>query len=739
MRTRSLVLTLAVAAATTPVLGHAETPVSQARSVEPVVLSGAQFASWSAGPDLTAREPQTPTEYDTADLQQYLPEPLQSDCYRPGEQTNPYDDADNGDHSCVQESRLPRNPNVGADVDRLLGYAWDGDSFEQIPFQVDERFVRYLTNNRSGFAFYSGVDQDTSYAYDREGFRYTSDAWLQGGGHANPNNGGDVCEARPAPGTQIIDGYGTTPDPVVGLDDNDELVFMWSDAADAAPVDAPLPDGIASSYEVAVADPSDPSNVAFAYVMLAEPDGPTPAFDASNGYVRYERDANADMFVYSQSSYDGYGAAPKGPYCDLNGNVVARADGRRQGDMPASPTDPLGRAVEQRRPLDTAWVKTPTYHFRYDGRWLMTQIKISPDGTGLDAEPNLGDDVVDQWKARAFQQRPGGETPCCGYEEEVNNWGGSSILMGERWGPVRAIRTAWGADSSTNNVKTEIFYRDEIRAGDALRVHVIPPADGIYIQWDYNAGKVSTYYNPFVPSGVAIDGKNDEVFGNTNVHVASDRIQITDEDPIPVIGPQDITVPLQGGDPNRCDIAGESGICNDLDFADPTFSGPAGPLNWEQITGPNGTLVTRWSIREHTAGDGYIAIAQPYYRDDACFDDGTGSDPGPHLRSRGVDSGEFATYTDETGTHARVCWDPSDGIPPSDPALARKYWQGDIGTHGLHIQLIADSDNAQLTVPVTEMMMEQRIVAIGGLQPNVGDAYGRASDLPLVARVRVRP
>src|SRR5439155_664088 len=86
--------------------------------------------------------------------------------------------------------------------------------------------------------------------------------------------------------------------------------------------------------------------------------------------------------------------------------------------------------------------------------------------------------------------------------------------MGWRAGPVRVIRATWGADSSTNNVRTETFYRDEVRTNDDLRVHVIPPADGIYSQWDFNAGKVSTYYNPYVPNGVPVDGKNDEVFGN---------------------------------------------------------------------------------------------------------------------------------------------------------------------------------------------------------------------------------
>jgi len=733
MRVRTFAALIALLAVVAPA-AQAEppaNPVAQARSVEPVVMTGAQFPSWSAGPDPALREPQTPTNYETFDLQQYLPAELRSDCYQTTEHPNPYDWSDNGDHNCYQSSRVPANPLEGADVSRLLAYRWDAqaNAFTPIPFQVDEVFTRYISNNVSGFAFYSGVDEETTYAFDREPFHYTWDAYL--------DESGDPCESRPRPGSPMHGGKATTVDPVKGLDDNDELVFMASDAGTQAPLGTAMPSGLESTYVVKVADPSNALSASYVYIALATPDGPRAAFDATNGYVRYVRDANAGMFVYSQSSYDGYGAAPKGPYCDLNGTIVTTP--RDDDDVPAAPPPPNGWAVEQRRPLDTAWVKTPRYWFRYDGRWLMTGLRISPDNSGLSEPPNLGPDVIDQWKARAFQQRPGGETPCCGYEEEVNNWGGSSILFGERVGAVRAIRAAFGADSSTNNVKTEIFYRDEIRFGDKLRVHVIPPADGIYVQWDYNAGKVATYYNPWTPpKGATIDGVNDEeVFGNTNMHVAQDRIEVRDDDDIPVVGPQHAAVPLAGGDPNRCDFGGESGICNDLDFADPFFSGPAAAVNWEQVSGPYGSVVTRWQVRKHTGGDAYALIAQPYYRDDSCFDDGTGSDPGPHLNSRAVDDGPFGTYVDPRDglTKPRVCWTPADG-DPSDPSVGdgrpRKFWQGDIATHGVHLQFIADSDNANLTKPVNEIDFEQRMVVLPGNQPNVGERYGRASELPLI-------
>src|SRR6185436_7605707 len=81
---------------------------------------------------------------------------------------------------------------------------------------------------------------------------------------------------------------------------------------------AALPEGIDSVFRVAVADPYHPDAPAYAYVMKAgdEASAPRAAFNASNGYVRYVPDADSDTFLYSQSSYGGYGAAAPGPYYD---------------------------------------------------------------------------------------------------------------------------------------------------------------------------------------------------------------------------------------------------------------------------------------------------------------------------------------------------------------------------------------------------------------------------------------
>ena len=322
------------------------------RSVEPVVLTGNQFPTWSAGPEFTFHEPMSPLNSITVGQQDKEPKQLQSACYDPsanyGSGATP--DPANGDHNCYQPSRLPLRTlpiTKGVDPRRILGYRWDGRRFVQIPFQVDQVFTRYLTNNASGFAFYSGTDQHTDYAYDREGFRF-----LANRPPADPNNPTtDVCTALPykAPGGGFYDGQPTTPSPNgFHLVDKDELVFMARDAGRAAPTGSVMPRGILDSYAITVTDPST-GNRGYVYVALAGNNGPAPAYTAQNSpYVHYRPDADAGMFVYSQSSYGNYGAAPKGYYCNPDG-TVAFANGKP--------------AIGQRRPKDTAWIWTPTYAF----------------------------------------------------------------------------------------------------------------------------------------------------------------------------------------------------------------------------------------------------------------------------------------------------------------------------------------------------------------------------------------
>ncbi|MDQ6914992.1 MAG: hypothetical protein M3155_04190, partial [Actinomycetota bacterium] len=148
--------------------------VAAARDTEPVVLTGKDFPDWSVPANQTVKVPLT----DTVDCHaQPQPPPNPPDTSTDQCSHNHYADPE------IDTARA-QGP-AGTPIDRILGYHWNARAgrFEQIPFQVDEMFTRYLDNSASGFAFYSGQDQHTTYAFDREGWRYTD---------SNPN---DPCKA----------------------------------------------------------------------------------------------------------------------------------------------------------------------------------------------------------------------------------------------------------------------------------------------------------------------------------------------------------------------------------------------------------------------------------------------------------------------------------------------------------------------------------------------------------------
>ena len=634
--------------------------VAAVRTTEAVVLAGEHFTGWATPANVTAKVPST-------DLVHCPPGSNTDKCNH-----NVYAEPE------VDSARVAAP--AGTAVDKLSGWRWDAEAkrFVEVPFQVDEVFTRYLDNSASGFALYSGIDQHTSYAFDREGFRFTG---------SDPS---DPCLAVPV--------SKAATDPVAGLDTNDEVAFMAADAGPAAPADAKAPAGVDGVKAVTVRDPLTQA-VTYLYVMR----GRTPGYDAANGYVTYERDANADTYEKSQSSYKDYGNAERGVVCDDAGNVV----------LDPATGQP---AIERRRPRDFATITTDRYRYRYDGRWLMTEINIADELGG-----EYGPDVVDRWKARAFQQDPESETPCCGYEEEDTNWGGSSTLLGELSGPVRTVRETWGADSGTNVIRRETFYREEMVLKTYLRVHVIPALDGIYAQWDYNAGRMTTFYNAQNPQGVAIDGQNDEQVGNLddpcNAKYDANGTSSTDQ--------------------AYRDAYEKSGLCavspyhQSVDLTDPTFSDASASLGWTQTSGPFGTVVSRTTTqaKDLTPGGAPQSLfAVPYYRDDSCFDDGTGLNPGPRLKLRSAGEPTTIPGTDTP----RRCWTPADGAVDDDPA----FYQGSIGTHGVHLLFVAESDNARTTVPVNEIISEQRQVFLPGDQDGaVGEKYGRNLEKPLVANV----
>ena len=780
---------------------------------QPVVLTGQDFPTWSSGPEVTARAPQVPNDYGTYNSQADQPSSTQSDCYsnnaRPD--NNGSTDASHNDHNCFQGSQSPvRTVLKGVKPASLRGYRWDGRGFVQIPFQVDTMWEHYLTNNASGFSFYSGADQMLTYTFDYQPFSETANPPLParcnaGAGAATPGcippgphqleQAAIACHAITRPG--MTD---PTPDPNPFLINTDQLAFMARDAGAQAPSGTRLPAGIRSAYQVRLVDPRT-QTTRYVYVMQSDPGRsagtwavPARYTAANSPYVHYVPDRDADMMAYSQSSYSDYGNAPMGPACQPNGTPEGQAvigqgfKYNAAGDVILDP-----HTYVRRRTLDTGTVYTPRYEFRYDGRWLLDGLSVSPNDAGL-TQHNYGPSLIDRWKGRAFQQSPGGNTPCCGYEDEQNNWGGSSMTMGVKVGPVRVIRVTWGSDSGTNVTRTDIFYPYSVVHEFNLRVHPIPPLDGIYTQWDMAAGRITRYYNPYNPNGVPVEGINPVLYGDMNAHIGPDGISWSSNDKLGrTVQQANGGKPVSVGNPNNSTCTSSACVYGSFNLPDATYSGLAPELlSWEEMTGPAGSLFEKWGIAQDqpTSPGGAQAVVEavPYYVDDSCFDDGTGSDPGPHVALRSPNEPTTWGFADENGkpvavtpapppanrypgpvtrdgtrydgtqAYQRRCWNHHlDGSPynipgtatydPSKPAERPdptpdpnfgpqgdvRYFQGDVATHGLHLLFTSDSDNANATVPVDEIDSTDTQFLLPPNQPNVGSTVNGIYTTPIQA------
>jgi len=584
-----------------------------------VVLTGADIPSWSR---LAATGTPNPYPSGTAD----------------------------GDRSAHNGTIVvPPDVRTGVPVDQVAAYRWDSRRrrFVEVPVQVDERFPYFLANGSSDFGLYSGTDQELTYAWDVE-------AW---------NRTAGTCSAAHPAGVPTA-----TPDPVQGLDDDDEVVVMASDAGPRAPAGAKGPKKTgAQRQEIALVDPLDPSALRYVYLFL-RPGG--SSFDATNGYVKMQRQADADQWIDRASFADddpeklgtsntGYGPNLDGTVCDPDGTV---------------------RSSNDRFPRDGHVVTTDAYRMVASGRWMLREMRVAdPSGDGT-----YGPDLIDRWKGRAFQQSPDSSVSLVGFEDEQVNWEANSTLLGWRAGPVRALREVWGADSGTNVTKLETYYRDAIAYRYRVRVHPIPP-DGLYTSWDYNRGVAARYYNDLRPEGVPIDGVNDDV-GNVDQ--------------------------LPTGDPAFFDVP------------DPTFALPLAFGSWEQVSGRGdaGSLVYTFELTGATSLANPAVV--PYYRDDACLDDGTGDDPVARPWP-----GEASTDPRVPAGYAALAGRPYEELGCEDR-------QGAYGSHGLHFFATGDSDNLFVgsPVPVNEIDGQQWQFAVPTAEPqNVGEPYAN------VIRARLRP
>jgi hypothetical protein len=623
-----------------------------ARAAAPLVLTGAQLPTWSR-----------------------LPAEGLAKTYPSGATTT----GDSVRHAHNGTLVVPPDARTGIDPDQLVAYQWNGASFVEVPVQVDQRFPYFLANGRSSFSTYSGTDEELTYAWAPDAHATGEEAWKKVFGDCAARyataaeNAALPAYASPAPaGSLDTLGYtGAMQDPVPTLDDDDEVVVLARDAGLPAPATAAFPAGVHDAQAVRVTDPLAPHQAAYVYLAL-RPAGSTFTA-ATSPYVTMARDANADEWIdrytFTPDDPEKIGTSNTGYGPNLPGTVCRTAAGNDGGITAA---DATSRASTDRVPRDGMTVTTPTYRLTATGRWMVRSLAVTRPGTTGD----YGPDLISRWKGRAFQQSPDSSVSVVGFEDEQVNWEANSALLGWRAGPVRAIREVWGADSGTNVTKTEFFYRDADVFNYHVRVHPIPP-DGLYTSWNYNPGAVSTYFDLAKPDGVAIDGRNDDV-----------------------------------GQVDEVPVSGQPAF---FDTCDPTFDVCSAVEKPEEVAGPNGGLVYQFELTSpHELAGNFAAV--PYYRDDACLDDGTGDTPVPRpwpgeaLTDSRVKQG-YVDYWKAHGapatlTYADLKCDPA-ADPATTPAWRRTPFAGAFGQHGLHFFVTQDSDNAFGPKPVDELDGQQ--------------------------------
>ena len=639
-------------------------PLGVARDAAPVVLTGAQIPQWAQGPAEGIAQP-----------------------YPAGtnKSTNQIGDNARTAHNGTIEVP-PVNPAVkSVKPSDVAAYSWVNGAWKEVRVQVDERFPYFLANGRSSFSFYSGTDEELTYAWGGDGTHSVGEeSWKKMFGDCRSRfaSGTDEVNAAKAAGflsfgpQETASSYLTSmADPQPLFDADDEIAFQAGDAGAMAPTGQAAPAGASNGEMVTITDPLDPSTVRYVYLFTKSGGS---SFTAANGYVQMSRTTNSeewiDRYSYAHGSNDAIGTSNTTYGPNLPGTVCRTAVGNDGG---FSTPDGTARASTDRNPRDGFVVDTPTYEVRTNGRWLVNTLRVAKpvsDGSGDPYGPN----VIARWKGRAFQQSPNSSISVVGFEDEQVNWEMNSALLGWRVGPVRGIREIWGADSGTNVTKTETYYRDADTYAYHVRVHPIP-ADGLYTDWSYRPGVATTYYNLKNQSGIAIDGQQDNSIGEI--------------DQVPVTG--------QDAEVNSCD---------------PTFAVCSAMNNPEEIAGNGFGLVYEFELTGATAAAGNAAVV-PYYRDDACYDDGTGDAPAPRpwpgepsTDSR-VQNGYLAYWQKYWDNHREwqrfprpaafadvkcrpalaVHGDPTANV--SVPPWQIMPFSGAIAEHGVHFFFTQDSDN----------------------------------------------
>src|SRR5439155_25012430 len=129
---------------------------------------------------------------------------------------------------------------------------------------------------------------------------------------------------------------------------------------------------------------------------------------------------------------------------------------------------------------------------------------------------------------------------------------------------------------------------------------------------------------------------------------------------------------------------------------------------------PNGSLVYMYQLNDVKDAEEPLII--PYYRDDSCFDDGTGDDPSPRLYpgESYADMSDPATFPADAQAYTqRPCWgDPSHSNDLHTYSLTGPWVKGCMACLGIHYLFTSDTDNATAPKATTEVDGQQYVLAV---------------------------
>jgi hypothetical protein len=239
-------------------------------------------------------------------------------------------------------------------------------------------------------------------------------------------------------------------DPVAGLDGDDEVALIASDAGDRAGRRVRRPKGTSgSATAITVADPlGGPKGYLYLYRSKGGLD-PT----AGKDYVDYQ-------FRLTSGDYRA---------------TYRRADGPNP---------------------ETSTITTGGYEIGFSDRWYYDSLAIRAGGAN-------GAEILDGFKF-GFTANT-----CTRSEETFNDAEGAFVANLD--GPVRAIRAYVGANSGPLTERTHYFYPDRHLVATDLRVH---PVSGSLIFHDLSAAGIGmTYLDSSNPAGLTVDG-NPEAFAD---------------------------------------------------------------------------------------------------------------------------------------------------------------------------------------------------------------------------------